>query len=358
MYLRFPSIQPGHSLRHQTQLPSTAVIECRKNHELRKSLNRPSAILQRTIVAVAVTPCGMTSSSTCWRANRVSRQYPGAIIGSFWDGHHTASWLRCRSHMIFLAISERTPVTLTGTGASVPTLTENSPWSKGLDEIVGPEPEFGRRQPRASRHAAGSRSEHGCIRQEGLMTLKLTAERYAKRREEMMQRLTQGVREMFAESAAKQSMAGRMYPNLIKPTSYYTGILRIGNYGEHGETIFLARRTRVPRARDSGGLSAHLAHNPVRHCGKRVLHAQLEAIPRNAAQKQVVWSHARKLGARQKHFAAFEDSGSRDDRREPHHFIRIFHHSVFCDDFRYHRVRRCIAIHPHEAEPAKIAACG
>src|SRR4029450_3994 len=30
----------------------------------------------------------------------------------------------------------------------------------------------------------------------------------------------------------------------------------------------------------------------------------------------------------------------------------------FCDDFRYHRVRRCIAIHPHEAEPAKIAACG
>jgi len=30
-----------------------------------------------------------------------------------------------------------------------------------------------------------------------LMTLKLTAERYAKRREEMMQRLTQGVREMF-----------------------------------------------------------------------------------------------------------------------------------------------------------------
>jgi hypothetical protein len=142
------------------------------------------------------------------------------------------------------------------------------------------------------------------------MTLKLTAERYAKRREEMMQRLTQGVREMFAESAAKQSMAGRMYPNLIKPTSHYIGILRIGNYGEHGETIFLARRTSVPRARDSGGLSAHLADNPVRHCGKRVLHAQLEANPRNAAQKPVVWSHARKLGARQEHFAAFEDSGS------------------------------------------------
>jgi hypothetical protein len=38
------------------------------------------------------------------------------------------------------------------------------------------------------------KSEHGCIRQERLMTLKLTAERYAKRREEMMQRLTQGVR--------------------------------------------------------------------------------------------------------------------------------------------------------------------
>jgi hypothetical protein len=188
------------------------------------------------------------------------------------------------------------------------------------------------------------------------MTLKLTAERYAKRREEMMQRLTQGVREMFAESAAKQSMAGRMYPNLIKPTSYYIGILRIGNYGEHGETIFLARRTRVPRARDSWGLSAHLADNPVRHCGKRVLHAQLEAIPRNAAQKQVVWSHARKLGARQEHFAAFEDSGSRDDRREPHHFVRIFQRSAFCDDFRFHRVRRCIAIYPHEAEPAKIAA--
>jgi Protein of unknown function (DUF454) len=88
------------------------------------------------------------------------------------------------------------------------------------------------------------------------------------------------------------------------------------------------------------------------------LHAQLEAIPRNAAQKQVVWSHARKLGARQEHFTAFEDSGSRDDRREPHHFIRIFQHSAFCDDFRYHRVRRCIAIHPLEAEPAKIAACG
>lgn len=143
---------------------------------------------------------------------------------------------------------------------------------------------------------------------------------------------------------------------LSKPTSYYIGILRIGNYGEHGETIFLTRRTRVPRARDSGGLSAHLADNPVRHCGKRVLHAQLEAIPRNAAQKQVVWSHARKLGARQEHFAAFEDSGSRDDRREPHHFIRIFQRSAFCDDFRFHRVRRCIAIHPHEAEPAKIAA--
>ena len=79
-------------------------------------------------------------------------------------------------------------------------------------------------------------------------------------------------------------------------------------------------------------------------------------IPRNAAQKQVVWSHARKLGARQEHFAAFEDSGSRDDRREPHHFIRIFQRSTFCDDFRFHRVRRCIAIHPHEAEPAKIAA--
>ena len=99
-----------------------------------------------------------------------------------------------------------------------------------------------------------------------------------------------------------------------------------------------------------GSLSAHLADNPVRHCGKRVLHAQLEANPRNAAQKPVVWSHARKLGARQEHFAAFEDSGSRDDRREPHHFIRIFQHSAFCDDFRYHRVRRCIAIHPHEAE--------
>ena len=151
-------------------------------------------------------------------------------------------------------------------------------------------------------------------------------------------------------------MAGRMYPNLVKPTSYYIGILRIGNYGEHGETIFLARRTRVPRARDSWGLSAHLADNPVRHCGKRVLHAQLEAIPRNAAQKQVVWSHAGKLGARQEHFAAFEDNGSRDDRREPHHFIRIFQRSAFCDDFRFHRVRRCIAIHPHEAEPAKIAA--
>ena len=147
-------------------------------------------------------------------------------------------------------------------------------------------------------------------------------------------------------------MAGRMYPNLVKPTSYYIGILRIGNYGEHGETIFLARRTRVPRARDSWGLSAHLADNPVRHCGKRVLHAQLEAIPRNAARKQVVWSHARKLGARQEHFAAFEDNGSRDDRREPHHFIRIFQHSAFCDDFRYHRVRRYIGLHPHEAERA------
>ena len=127
-------------------------------------------------------------------------------------------------------------------------------------------------------------------------------------------------------------------------------------YGEHGETIFLARRTRVPRARDSWGLSAHLADNPVRHCGKRVLHAQLGAILHNAAQKQVVWSHARKLGARQEHFAAFEDSGSRDDRREPHHFICIFQRSAFCDDFRFHRVRRCIAIHPHEAEPAKTAA--
>ena len=145
-------------------------------------------------------------------------------------------------------------------------------------------------------------------------------------------------------------------PRKASPLQYYIGILRIGNYGEHGETIFLARRTRVPRARDSWGLSAHLADNPVRHCGKRVLHAQLEAIPRNAAQKQVVWSHARKLGARQEHFAAFEDSGSRDDRREPHHFIRIFQRSAFCDDFRFHRVRRCIAIHPHEAEPAKIAA--
>ena len=125
-----------------------------------------------------------------------------------------------------------------------------------------------------------------------------------------------------------------MYPNLIKPTSYYTDILRIGNYGEHGETVFLARRTRVRRARDSGGLSAAPADNPVRHCGKRVLHAQLGPIPRNAAQKQVVWSPARKLGARREHFAAFEDSGSRDDRREPHHFIHIFQHSAFCDDFR------------------------
>ena len=147
-------------------------------------------------------------------------------------------------------------------------------------------------------------------------------------------------------------MAGPMYPNLNQAHFILHWYIRIGNDGEHGETIFLARRTRVRRARDSGGLSAHLADNPVRHCGKRVLHAQLGAIARNAAQKQVVWSPARKLGARQEHFAAFEDSGSRDDRREPHHFISIFQHSAFCDDFRYHRVRRSIAIHPHEAECA------
>ena len=122
--------------------------------------------------------------------------------------------------------------------------------------------------------------------------------------------------------------------------------------GEHGESIFLARRTRVRRARDSGGLSAHSADDPVRHCGKRLLHAQLGSIPRDAAQQQVVWSPPRKLGAGQKHFAAFEDNGSRDDRREPYHFIRIFQHSASCDDFRYDLVRRSIGIHPHEAERA------
>src|SRR5256714_14728064 len=117
-----------------------------------------------------------------------------------------------------------------------------------------------------------------------------------------------------------------MYPNLISLLRitlvyWYTPHRKLWS---HGETVFLARRTRVRRARDSGGLSAPPADHPVRHCGKRVLHAQLGPIPRNAAQKQVVWSPARKLGARREHFAAFEDSGSRDDRREPNHFIHIF----------------------------------
>jgi hypothetical protein len=87
-----------------------------------------------------------------------------------------------------------------------------------------------------------------------------------------------------------------------------------------------------------------------------MLHAQLEALSRHAAQKPMVWSVAGQLGKRWQHFAALKDSGHYDDKLEPANLIHIFQHSAFCDDICCRRMRFGIALHHHEAEPSKIAA--
>jgi hypothetical protein len=87
-----------------------------------------------------------------------------------------------------------------------------------------------------------------------------------------------------------------------------------------------------------------------------MLHAQLGAFSRHAAQKPMVWSVARQLGKRRQHFAALKNTGHYDDRLEPPGLIHIFQYSAFCDDICWRRMRFGITLYNHEAEPAKIAA--
>jgi len=122
------------------------------------------------------------------------------------------------------------------------------------------------------------------------------------------------------------------------------------------ENIFPARRSCVRRTRNSGSVSANIADDTIRHRGERMLHAQLEALSRQAAQEPMVWSFAAQLGKRWQHFAALKNYSDSVHRCEPACFIHIFHDPALCDD---HGTSFCFcsfALHPHEAEPAKIAA--
>jgi hypothetical protein len=49
------------------------------------------------------------------------------------------------------------------------------------------------------------------------MPLRMTPERYAERREQVVQKLTQNMRELFTDAHARHSISQRMYPNLSRP---------------------------------------------------------------------------------------------------------------------------------------------
>jgi hypothetical protein len=83
------------------------------------------------------------------------------------------------------------------------------------------------------------------------------------------------------------------------------------------ENIFPARRSCVPRTRNSGIVSANIADDTIRHRGERMLHAQLEALSRHAARKPMVWSFAAQLGKRWQHFAALKNYSDSVHRCEP-----------------------------------------
>jgi len=119
--------------------------------------------------------------------------------------------------------------------------------------------------------------------------------------------------------------------------------------GDQRENIFPARRSRVARTRSSGIISPDITDDPIRHRSERLLHAQLGAVSRHAAQKPMVWSVARQLGKRWQHFAALKNTGHYDDRLEPADLIHIFQDTAFCDDICCHRMRFGIALYHHEA---------